>query len=254
MYFRGSGSERSRDSSVSTAGWQLASVQAVVFGRPRWPHFGLTTALKAAVCCASLSSVSASQQAYEPVVDVPADLYGSEGRRATHGPDATMMNGRSRSIGDSRSSATCTNVSARQAASVITDPPSWLFASLTFAVPIVEQNVKQAPRSRRNSSTTSGSASPGLATPSRCRSSASEVARHRVGRPVCQELLAWLSGSAPSRFDMASWYGCCQRSGHQSTPGDGIGPIPKLTVMVGGFAVHPWFKRPVRRHFRSLGS
>jgi hypothetical protein len=43
-----------------------------------WPDFGRIAALNAVVYCASLSSISAAQQAYELVTAVPADLYGSD--------------------------------------------------------------------------------------------------------------------------------------------------------------------------------
>jgi hypothetical protein len=43
------------------------------------PHSGRTTALSAATCCASLSSIAPVHQAYWLVADVPASLCGSEG-------------------------------------------------------------------------------------------------------------------------------------------------------------------------------
>jgi hypothetical protein len=43
-----------------------------------WSYFGLTTTLNVAVYCASVSSVSAAQQANEQVADVPVTLYGSD--------------------------------------------------------------------------------------------------------------------------------------------------------------------------------
>jgi hypothetical protein len=46
--------------------------------------------------------------------------------RATYGPDAAMMGGRSRSTRDRRPFVACTYVTARRARLTSTDLPSWL--------------------------------------------------------------------------------------------------------------------------------
>jgi hypothetical protein len=46
--------------------------------RHGWPYFGLTTTLKVAAHCASLTSISAGQRPNRQVVDATVDLYGSD--------------------------------------------------------------------------------------------------------------------------------------------------------------------------------
>ena len=58
------------------SGWEQIALRVP---RQCWPHSGRTTALNAATCCASLSSIAAVQQAYGLVADVLVSLYGSEG-------------------------------------------------------------------------------------------------------------------------------------------------------------------------------
>jgi hypothetical protein len=49
--------------------------------RTSWPDFGRATALDAATCCASLSSVAAGRREYRLIADVPVYLYGSDAHR-----------------------------------------------------------------------------------------------------------------------------------------------------------------------------
>jgi hypothetical protein len=48
-----------------------------------WPYFGLTTTLKVAAHCASLTSISAGQRRNGQVVDAAVDLYGSDAQGTT---------------------------------------------------------------------------------------------------------------------------------------------------------------------------
>jgi hypothetical protein len=67
--------------------------------RQRWPDFGRTTALNAAAQCASMISIPPRQRLYEPVGDVAADLYGSDGRTTRLGAAGDVLSVKARLAG-----------------------------------------------------------------------------------------------------------------------------------------------------------